>query len=70
LKHGYRKGVLLSNFICWLFAFIRLFAFSESENKIDKPSDKRNHSDHPPQSFLSNGSEILANDIDDCKDRQ
>ena len=56
--------------IGWRIIIPRLFAFSESKNQIHKPSDKRNNGNQTPERFFPNGTEILANDIDDCKERE
>ena len=56
--------------IGWRITGLRLFTFSESKNQINKPSDKRNNGNQTPERFFPNGAEILANNIDDGKDRE
>jgi hypothetical protein len=48
----------------------RLSTFSEPKNQINQPSEKRNHGNDPPERLLPNGSEVFANDVDNCQHRQ
>ena len=70
LFEPYEKPFLSAVSIGWRITGLLLFAFSESKNQIHKPSDKRNNGNHPPERFFPNGAEILANDIDDGKNRE
>ncbi len=54
-------------FLCF---FSRLLAFSETKNQINQPTNKREKGNNSPERFLTDGAEILANDIDDCQNRQ
>jgi len=43
-------------------------ALSESKNQVNQPPDKGDQGNKSPKRFHANGTEILAGNIDDCRD--